>query len=67
MSDSWRDRVNTEQLELTQRIKRLTPFIESEQFQALPDKQQHLLREQLQHMLGYERVLLARLEMTCAE
>lgn len=61
--ESWRDRLTTEQLELSVRVNRLMSFASSPLFAGLTESQQQLLREQLQHMLAYQHVLVRRIAL----
>ena len=64
MSD-FRARAFTEHDELHQRIEKLTNFIVTPAFDALPEIERGDLKEQLQHMKAYHATLARRVSRMC--
>ncbi len=61
MSEGWQDRLRDELGELSGRLSRLADFIQSPQFQKLPDEECFDLVEQAAAMRIYEIVLTRRI------
>jgi hypothetical protein len=60
--ESHQQRVVDEESALSEKIVKLSSFISSNTiFKTLPEREQSLLRRQLQHMLGYSAVLSERI------
>lgn len=61
--EDYQQRVIEERKVLETKIGRLDTFTRSEKHDALPTKDQELLREQLSYMRSYSDVLRRRIEM----
>ena len=61
--DAFKVRLVNEQFDLQEKISKLKPFIESENFNNVDDSQQKLLRDQLDVMERYNRILVERLSL----
>lgn len=61
----YRERVFDEVSELSNRVDKLTNFIVSDKYDALPEVDKSDLKEQLKHMKGYYKVLLRRASRMC--
>ena len=61
--DAFKVRLVNEQFDLQEKISKLKPFIESENFNKVDDSQQKLLRDQLDVMERYNRILVERLSL----
>ena len=61
--DAFKVRLVNEQIDLQEKISKLKPFIESENFNKVDDSQQKLLRDQLDVMERYNRILVERLSL----
>ena len=61
--DAFKVRLVNEQFDLQEKISKLKPFIESENFNKVDDSQQMLLRDQLDVMERYNRILVERLSL----
>ena len=61
--DAFKVRLINEQFDLQEKISKLKPFIESENFNKIDDSQQKLLRDQLDAMERYNRILVERLSL----
>lgn len=61
--ESHIDRVKEECRELSEKVEKLSSFIDTSQYLALPDRDQALLSEQLLYMEEYQRVLEERLSL----
>lgn len=57
----YQQRVLEEHQQLEDRIKKLTYYLSTQQFQLLDEIDQQLLNDQLDAMLEYEGTLLARI------
>lgn len=62
MSD-FKSRLEDEYCDLMVKVEKLGNFMKSESFSAIDKSQQVLLREQIQHMAGYGRVLAERMDL----
>lgn len=58
---TWHDRVVMEKDQLTEKLDKLTTFLASPAFTALPEYQQHLLNGQMAAMCSYLAILKLRL------
>lgn len=61
--DAFKVRLVNEQFDLQEKISKLKPFIESENFNKVDDSQQKLLRDQLDAMERYNSILVERLSL----
>ena len=61
--DAFKVRLINEQFDLQEKISKLKPFIESENFNKIDDSQQKLLRDQLDAMERYNSILVERLSL----
>ena len=61
--DTFKVRLINEQFDLQEKISKLKPFIESENFNKIDDSQQKLLRDQLDAMERYNSILVERLSL----
>ena len=61
--DAFKVRLVNEQFDLQEKISKLKPFIESENFNKVDDSQQKLLRDQLDVMERYNSILVERLSL----
>ena len=61
--DAFKVRLINEQFDLQEKISKLKPFIESENFNKIDDSQQKLLRDQLDVMDRYNSILVERLSL----
>ena len=61
--DAFKVRLINEQFELQEKIEKLKSFTLSENFSKVAPEQQELLKEQLRHMVEYNRVLIKRLNL----
>lgn len=61
--DAFKVRLINEQFELQEKIEKLKSFTQSENFSKVAPEQQELLKEQLRHMVEYNRVLIKRLNL----
>jgi hypothetical protein len=57
------ERLIAEEKELSDRIEKLTVFVESENYKKLNDENQYLLRKQLDSMKEYESILQRRIQI----
>ena len=57
------ERLIAEEKELSDRIEKLTVFVESENYKKLNDENQYLLRKQLNSMKEYESILQRRIQI----
>jgi hypothetical protein len=57
------ERLIAEEKELSDRIEKLTVFVESENYKKLNDENQYLLRRQLDSMKEYESILQRRIQI----
>lgn len=62
MSD-FKDRLVTEHSELSEKIEKLSNFLESERFSDIDKEQQELLKQQYQVMLEYQQILIQRIKL----
>jgi len=60
----WRTRVLVEHADLSTRLSKLSAFLDTEAFNALPRVQQELMRVQFEYMKGYANVLEQRLNVS---
>ena len=58
---TWKDRLDIEVEEVSERLEKLNVFVEGPLFKSLPDEQQNLLTDQLIHMSRYFTILNRRL------
>ena len=61
--DAFKVRLVNEQFDLQEKISKLKPFIESENFNKIDDSQQKLLRDQLDAMERYNSIIVERLSL----
>ena len=61
--EAFKVRLINEQFDLQEKISKLMPFIESENFNKIDDSQQKLLRDQLDAMERYNSILVERLSL----
>ena len=61
--DAFKVRLVNEQFDLQEKISKLKPFIESENFKNVDDSQQKLLKEQVEVMDRYNNILVERLSL----
>jgi hypothetical protein len=61
--DAFKVRLVNEQFELQEKISKLKPFIESENFKKVDDSQQKLLKEQVEVMERYNDIIVERLSL----
>lgn len=61
--DAFKVRLVNEQFDLQEKISKLKPFIESENFNKVDDSQQKLLRDQLDVMERYNSILVERISL----
>mgnify|MGYP003594958534 FL=1 len=61
--DAFKVRLINEQFDLQEKISKLKPFIESENFNKIDDSQQKLLRDQLDAMERYNSIIVERLSL----
>lgn len=61
--DAFKVRLINEQFDLQEKISKLRPFIESENFNKIDDSQQKLLMDQLDAMERYNNILVERLSL----
>ena len=61
--DAFKVRLVNEQFDLQEKISKLKPFIESENFNKVDDSQQKLLKEQVEVMERYNDILVERLSL----
>lgn len=61
--EAFKVRLINEQFDLQEKISKLKPFIESENFKKVDDSQQKLLRDQLDVMERYNSILVERLSL----
>ena len=61
--DAFKVRLVNEQFDLQEKISKLKPFIESENFNKVDDSQQKLLRDQLDVMERYNSIIVERLSL----
>ena len=61
--EAFKVRLVNEQFDLQEKISKLKPFIESENFKNVDDSQQKLLKEQVEVMDRYNNVLVERLSL----
>ena len=61
--DAFKVRLVNEQFDLQEKISKLKPFIESENFNKVDDSQKKLLRDQLDVMERYNSILVERLSL----
>lgn len=61
--DAFKVRLINEQFELQEKLEKLKSFTLSENFSKVAPEQQELLKEQLRHMVEYNRVLIKRLNL----
>ena len=61
--EAFKVRLVNEQFELQEKINKLKPFIESENFKKVDDSQQKLLKEQVEVMERYNDILVERLSL----
>jgi len=61
--DAFKVRLVNEQFDLQEKISKLKPFIESENFKKVDDSQQKLLKEQVEVMDRYNNILVERLSL----
>lgn len=61
--EAFKVRLVNEQFELQEKINKLKPFIESENFKKVDDSQQKLLKEQAEVMERYNYILVERLSL----
>ena len=61
--DAFKVRLINEQFDLQEKISKLKPFIESENFNKIDDSQQKLLMDQLDAMERYNNILVERLSL----
>ena len=61
--DAFKVRLVNEQFDLQEKISKLKPFIESENFNKIDDSQQKLLMDQLDAMERYNNILVERLSL----
>ena len=61
--EAFKVRLVNEQFDLQEKISKLKPFIESENFKNVDDSQQKLLKEQVEVMDRYNSVLVERLSL----
>jgi len=59
--EAFKVRLVNEQFELQEKINKLKPFIESENFKKVDEYQQKLLKEQVDVMDNYNQILIERL------
>ena len=59
--EAFKVRLVNEQFDLQEKISKLKPFIESENFKNVDDSQQKLLKEQVEVMDRYNNILVERL------
>ena len=59
--EAFKVRLVNEQFELQEKINKLKPFIESENFEKVDKYQQKLLKEQIEVMESYNNILIERL------
>lgn len=59
--EAFKVRLINEQFELQEKINKLKPFIESENFKKVDKYQQKLLKEQVDVMDKYNQILIERL------
>lgn len=57
----YQQRVLEENQQLEDRIKKLTYYLSTQQFQLLDERDQQLLSDQLDAMLEYQSILIARI------
>ena len=61
--EAFKVRLVNEQFDLQEKISKLKPFIESENFNKIDDSQQKLLKEQVEVMERYNNILVERLSL----
>ncbi len=61
--EAFKVRLVNEQFDLQEKISKLKPFIESENFKNVDDSQQKLLKEQVEVMDRYNNILVERLSL----
>ena len=61
--EAFKVRLINEQFDLQEKISKLKPFIESENFKNVDDSQQKLLKEQVEVMERYNDILVERLSL----
>ena len=61
--DAFKVRLVNEQFDLQEKISKLKPFIESENFNKIDDSHQKLLMGQLDAMERYNNILVERLSL----
>lgn len=59
----YQQRVIEEERDLSEKLKKLSAFIEGSQFGLMPDGEKALLQEQAEHMRAYVIVLKKRIEL----
>jgi thymidylate synthase ThyX len=59
----WKKRLSEEYVELSQRIKKLKRFLESEEFEKLDKFNQKLLVKQVNAMRDYKNILTTRIDL----
>ena len=57
------ERLLKEQIELEEKVEKLTAFVESDNFSNLSGNAGYLLKVQLNHMNGYNDTLLERIKL----
>lgn len=62
MREGWIERVKVEKAELSERVTKLQAFVRSAHMSALGEDEKLRLRQQLYYMVGYELVLIERLQ-----
>lgn len=65
MADDWRGRLFAEHSDLHRKVESLKKFILSEEYEKLLDIDRADLKEQLQHMESYHKVLMRRVSRQC--
>lgn len=61
--EAFKVRLINEQFDLQEKISKLKPFIESDNFNKVDDSHQKLLRDQLDAMERYNSILVERLSL----